>query len=92
MDVLCPPFLDFIHGGLQFQVTHHLFPRLPRHNLRECRDRFVRPFAEKWGLDYVEYGFAEGNGKVLNTLKGVAAQVRVLVEVAEAARKGELHH
>lgn len=92
MDVECPPFLDFIHGGLQMQVTHHLFPRLPRHNLRECRDRFIRPFAKKHGLDYAEYGFGKGNGMVLDTLKQVAGQVRILCKVAEADRRGELHH
>ena len=26
--------LDWVHIGLQFQIEHHLFPRLPRHNLR----------------------------------------------------------
>ena len=35
MDIECHPWLDFIHGGLQFQIEHHLFPRLPRHRLRE---------------------------------------------------------
>lgn len=29
--------MDWFHGGLQFQVEHHLFPRLPRHNLRVAR-------------------------------------------------------
>ena len=35
LDVDCPPWLDWLHGGLQFQVAHHVFPRVPRHNLRE---------------------------------------------------------
>lgn len=91
MDVLCSPYLEFIHGGLHMQVSHHLFPRLPRHNLREARDRFVRPFAEKWGLPYEEYGFVEGNGKVLHTLAEVARQVKLLGEVAKAKARGELH-
>ncbi|KEZ41936.1 Delta-9 acyl-CoA desaturase [Scedosporium apiospermum] len=37
MDVDCPAWLDFIHGGLQFQAVHHLFPRVPRHNLRRLQ-------------------------------------------------------
>ena len=37
MNVDCPRFMDWFHGGLQFQIEHHLFPRLPRHNLREAR-------------------------------------------------------
>ena len=30
MDVDCPTWLDWLHGGLQFQAVHHLFPRMPR--------------------------------------------------------------
>jgi len=36
MDVDCPQWLDFFHGGLQFQAIHHLYPRMPRHNLRRA--------------------------------------------------------
>ena len=91
MDVACPPFLDFLHGGLHMQVTHHLFPRVPRHNLREARDRFTVPFCRTWGLDYAEYGFREGNGRVRDTLRNVAMQVRLLGKVARAQALGELH-
>lgn len=92
MDVKCPPYLDFLHGGLHMQVTHHLFPRLPRHNLRETRDRFVKPFAEKWNLKYEEFTFQAGNTKVLRTLEEVANQVKVLHMVAKAQAKGEMSH
>ncbi|SAM66775.1 related to delta-6 fatty acid desaturase [Ustilago bromivora] len=92
MDVDCPPWLDFLHGGLHMQVSHHLFPRVPRHNLRELRDRFVVPFAKQCGLEYHEYGFTKGNGRVLATLKKVADQVHILAKVAEASAKGELQH
>lgn len=90
MDVACPPWLDFLHGGLHMQVSHHLFPRVPRHNLRELRDRFVIPFSQKHGLRYHEYGFAEGNGRVLSTLKKVADQVHILARVAQAQAKADL--
>jgi fatty acid desaturase len=38
MDIDCWSCLDWVHGGLQFQAIHHLFPRLPRHRLcaRSC--------------------------------------------------------
>lgn len=38
MNIDCPKYMDWFHGGLQFQVEHHLWPRLPRHNLRRARD------------------------------------------------------
>lgn len=91
MDVQCPSYLDFVHGGLHMQVTHHLFPRLPRHNLRETRDRFVAPFCRAQGLVYEERSFVPGNGKVLARLKEVADQVQFLFCVAEAQARGELH-
>lgn len=91
MDVLCPSYLDFFHGGLHMQVSHHLFPRLPRHRLREARDQFVRPFAQRWGLNYEEYTFGVGSGRVLKTLEHVANQVKILSLVADAQARGELH-
>lgn len=91
MDVQCPPYLDFVHGGLHLQVTHHLFPRMPRHNLRETRDRFVEPFCKAQGLTYEEMSFAPGNGKVLSRMKEVADQVQFLLCVANAQARGELH-
>lgn len=91
MDVSCPRSLDFVHGGLHMQVTHHLFPRLPRHNLREARDRFVKPFCAEWGLQYDEMTFVPGNYKVLSRLHEVSNQVHLLMCVAQAQAKGELH-
>ncbi|BGP19507.1 hypothetical protein JCM10213_006327 [Rhodosporidiobolus nylandii] len=43
MDISCPPYLDFLHGGLNFQTPHHLFPRLPR-----FRFRTVSKLVEEW--------------------------------------------
>jgi len=75
MDVDCPGWLDWLHGGLQFQVVHHLFPRIPRHNLRFVRDNFVIPFAKKWGLNYEICSFYEANRRVLETLQKTALEV-----------------
>lgn len=75
MDVLCPPSLDFIHGGLQFQAIHHLFPRMPRHRLRECIP-FVKEFCKNVGLEYKTFTFSAGNIIVLNRLSEVSRKVR----------------
>lgn len=79
MDVDCPEWLDFIHGGLQFQVVHHLYPRIPRHNLRGAQ-KLVREFCEDVGLPYAIYGFQEGNEKVIGQLGEVAKQARIMAE------------
>jgi delta8-fatty-acid desaturase len=65
------------------QVTHHLFPRLPRHNLKAA-SRLVKEFAKEQGLEYAEFGFFEGNGEVRDTLKGVADQFRIMKMVADS--------
>jgi delta8-fatty-acid desaturase len=64
------------------QVTHHLFPRLPRHNLKEA-SYLVKKFAKDQGLEYAEFGFLAGNKEVQSTLRGVADQLRIMKMVAD---------
>ena len=79
MDVDCPAWLDFVHGGLQFQAVHHLFPRVPRHNLRRLQ-ALVKEFCADTGIPYSILGFVDGNRKVLGRLEEVGRQVGMLVE------------
>jgi len=81
-DVLCSDSVAFMHGGLHLQVTHHLFPRLPRHNLRRASE-LVKKFAAEQGLTYAEFGFIHGNQEVIGTLRDVAEQVKILGKVAK---------
>lgn len=83
MDVDCPPWLDFLHGGLQFQAIHHLFPRLPRHNLRKAQV-LVREFCRETGIPYALYGFVESNGRVIGRLGEVSRQAAILKMCQEA--------
>ncbi|KAJ7783716.1 delta 8-sphingoloid desaturase protein [Mycena maculata] len=85
-DVICPDNIGFIHGGLQLQVTHHLFPRLPRHNLKAA-SLLVKEFAKEQGLVYAEFGWISGNQDVLSVLKNVADQVKLIGTVASAEAK-----
>ena len=82
MDVDCPTWLDWLHGGLQFQVIHHLFPRVPRHNLRKIIP-LVKQYAEKHGMTYHTYTFTKSNKIVLSALKQVGDQVKFMFKVAE---------
>ncbi|GMM35469.1 hypothetical protein DASC09_027940 [Saccharomycopsis crataegensis] len=86
MDVDCPEWFDFIHGGLQFQAIHHLFPRLPRHNLRKAQP-YVIAFCKDVGLKYTIYGFAKGNGKVLSRLGKIAQQAKILADCTKAMKE-----
>ncbi|KAL8915524.1 MAG: hypothetical protein Q9171_000089 [Xanthocarpia ochracea] len=79
MDVDCPEWLDFIHGGLQFQAIHHLYPRIPRHNLRKTQ-KLVQSFCNDVGIPYALYGFVEGNKHVVGRLADVARQAAILAQ------------
>ncbi|KAI8225656.1 fatty acid desaturase [Colletotrichum sp. SAR 10_86] len=80
MDVDCPRWLDFFHGGLQFQVIHHLFPRITQHDLRRAQ-RLVQEFCNDVGIPYALYGFVEGNEKVIGALGEVSRQAAFLQSV-----------
>jgi fatty acid desaturase len=46
-------FVDLFMGGLNHQVEHHLFPSMPRPNLRLARP-FVQRFCLEQGISYTE--------------------------------------
>jgi delta8-fatty-acid desaturase len=91
MDVDCPAWLDFFHGGLQFQAIHHLFPRIPRHNLRKTQ-RLVQEFCNEVGIPYALYGFVDGNKQVIGRLAEVARQAAILKKCQSVLARGEVGH
>jgi delta8-fatty-acid desaturase len=86
MDVACPSWLDFVHGGLQFQAIHHLFPRMPRHNLRKAQP-FVMKFCDEVAIPYTIYGFVDGNKEVLGRLGEIGQQVKVWEDCRRVAAR-----
>jgi len=72
-------WFDFAHVGLQFQVEHHLYPRLPRHNLRKAR-KLVKAIAEKHEIHYHEPGFFAANIEMFGALKDAAMGARKTVK------------
>lgn len=77
------PIIDWICGGLNYQVEHHLFPTMPRHNLTKC-SALVKRFCEKNKLPYMSCGFVEGTQYVLAFLQQIA-DLAVERQKAEAA-------
>lgn len=75
MNVATEPWLDYIHIGLQFQIEHHLYPRLPRHNLRHAR-KLVKAICKKHKIHYHEPGFFEGNVEMWKALRHAAMGAR----------------
>jgi fatty acid desaturase len=64
------PVWDFLFGGLNYQVEHHLFPTMPRVNLGRAR-LVVRPFCEDRGLEYTEVGWWTSYRMVVAALSGL---------------------
>lgn len=90
MDVDCPAWLDWVYGGLQFQVVHHLFPRVPRHNLRRVQP-LIKEFSASTSIPYSLIGFVDGNYKVFGRLGEVSDQVKILVQCQKnMAETGEM--
>lgn len=71
-----PSFInDFLYGGLNYQIEHHLFPSMPRNNLKKARD-IIRPFCEQHSISYYETGVARSHREILQYLHHVSAPLR----------------
>ncbi|GAB4861663.1 DNA replication regulator sld2 [Ancistrocladus abbreviatus] len=77
IDISCSSWMDWIFGGLQFQLEHHLFPRLPRCHLRKVAP-IVRDVCKKHNLPYRSLSFWDANVSTISTLRTAALQARDL--------------
>jgi fatty acid desaturase len=68
------PTWDWFHGGLQFQLEHHLFPMLPRHNLPSVQPA-VRDICRRNGLHYNSVPFFLALRLCLDNIDSTADQV-----------------
>jgi fatty acid desaturase/predicted heme/steroid binding protein len=64
-------FVNWFCGGLQYQIEHHLFPMIPRHNLHKARE-LVKTFCKEHGVTYHETNMMVGTLEVLNHLSKVS--------------------
>ncbi|XP_049747715.1 fatty acid desaturase 2-like protein FADS2B [Elephas maximus indicus] len=61
-------FNDWFTGHLNFQIEHHLFPTMPRHNYHKVAP-LVRSLCAKHGLQYVKKPLLQAFGDIVRTLK-----------------------
>jgi fatty acid desaturase len=59
-------------GGLNFQIEHHLFPSMPRPNLRRVQG-LVRDFCVATDLGYSEENFVESFRQIIAHLSDAGA-------------------
>ncbi len=62
----------FVFGGLDTQIEHHLFPTMPRANLRRARE-LVRPFCAERRIAYAEQSPWHAFRDVLHHLRATGA-------------------
>jgi fatty acid desaturase len=70
--------VDVVLGGLNYQIEHHLFPNMPRPNLRRAQP-LVRAFCAQHGLDYTEASLFGSYAQALRHLHTVGAPLRPAV-------------
>uniref|UniRef100_A0A9J7YEN9 Fatty acid desaturase 2 n=1 Tax=Cyprinus carpio carpio TaxID=630221 RepID=A0A9J7YEN9_CYPCA len=61
-------FNDWFSGHLNFQIEHHLFPTMPRHNYWRAAPR-VRALCDKYGVKYQEKGLYEAFVDIVRSLE-----------------------
>ncbi len=69
------PVVDWAMGGLNYQIEHHLFPHMPRCNLKKAQP-IVRAHCEREGVDYLEVGLFESYRIVVDYLNNVGLRAR----------------
>jgi fatty acid desaturase len=69
-------WVDFAIGALNYQVEHHLFPTMPRPNLRRAQP-IVRAFCARKDIEYSQCGWLRTYGYVLQHLHAVGAPLRL---------------
>jgi fatty acid desaturase len=66
---------DWTLGGLNYQIEHHLFPSMPRPNLRLAKP-VVEQFCAERGVRYTETSLIDSYSQVLRHLHDVGEPVR----------------
>jgi fatty acid desaturase len=74
-NVRANPMTDFMYGGLNYQIEHHLFPSLPRNNLKRLKP-IVVDFCKKHEIGYHETSVLQSYREILEHLHEVGAPLR----------------
>jgi fatty acid desaturase len=68
-------WVEVLLGGLNYQIEHHLFPNMPRPNLRRAQ-ALVQDFCMRRGIPYSQCGLLRSYADVLRDLHRVGAPLR----------------
>jgi len=68
-------FMNWFTGHLNYQIEHHLFPTMPRHNYPKIAEK-VKIFCKKHNVQYKQVGLMCACKEILGSLR-VAAETHV---------------
>jgi fatty acid desaturase len=69
------PITDLWYGSLNYQIEHHLFPGMPRLNIRRAQP-IVRQFCAERGIAYHQTSFVESYQELLGFLHEIGEPLR----------------
>lgn len=70
-------FTDWFCGGLNYQVEHHIWPTIPRHNLPKAA-ALLQSFCKKYSITYSVESLIEGNRQVCEHLANLSFKAKSL--------------
>jgi len=71
-DVEVPEWVSILTGGLDHQIEHHLFPRMPPNRLRKIKPK-VQALCAEYGVKYMTDTWPGTLRSVLRELRGLAS-------------------
>ena len=74
-NVRSSPMTDLLYGSLNYQIEHHLFPTMPRCNIRGAHS-IVRAYCAELGVSYHETSIYRSYHEILSFLHEVGAPLR----------------
>ncbi len=74
-NVTSNPFNDYMYGGLNYQIEHHLFPSMPRNNLKQAQ-QIIRAYCTSHSISYYETTSVQSLKEILSYLHEVGAPLR----------------
>ena len=77
------PVIDAAMGGLNYQIEHHLFPTMPRPNLRRAQP-LVAAYCAELALPYHQTGLLRSYADALRHLHAVGRPIRGAARVRRA--------
>jgi fatty acid desaturase len=74
-NIYAHPVTDFVYGGLNYQIEHHLFPTMARNKLKEAQD-IVKAFCQAHDIPYHETNALQSLWEILQHLHQIGAPRR----------------